>query len=150
MEPTKSSLKIRAFELPDEAAVMELWQQCKLTRPWNDPKKDIQRKLTVQPHLFLVGILEQQVVSSIMAGYEGHRGWINYLAVAPEYQRQGIGRAMMVAVEQLLHDTGCPKINIQVRSSNQDVLQFYKTLGYLPDEAICLGKRLEVDSQTSQ
>lgn len=150
MKPTKPSLKIRVFELSDEAAVIELWQQCKLTRPWNDPKKDIQRKLCVQPHLFLVGLLEQQLVSSVMAGYEGHRGWINYLAVAPECQRQGIGRAMMAAAEQLLRDTGCPKINIQVRSSNQDVLQFYKTLGYLSDEAICLGKRLEVDSQTSQ
>jgi ribosomal protein S18 acetylase RimI-like enzyme len=145
MEPTKSLLKIRAFELSDEAAVIELWQQCKLTRPWNDPKKDIQRKLNVQSHLFLVGVLEQQLVSSVMAGYEGHRGWINYLAVAPEYQRQGIGRVMMAEVEQLLRNTGCPKINIQVRSSNQDVLQFYQALGYLPDEAICLGKRLEPD-----
>jgi ribosomal protein S18 acetylase RimI-like enzyme len=145
MEPTKPSLKIRAFAPSDEAAVIELWKRCKLTRPWNDPKKDIQRKLRVQPHLFLVGFLEQQLVSSVMAGYEGHRGWINYLAVAPEYQRRGLGRVMMAAVEQLLRDTDCPKINIQVRSSNQDVLQFYQALGYLPDEAICLGKRLESD-----
>jgi ribosomal protein S18 acetylase RimI-like enzyme len=146
MKPTLSELKIRVFERSDELAVIELWQRCNLTRPWNNPKKDILRKLQVQPDLFLVGFLEQELVSTIMAGYEGHRGWVNYLAVAPEHQRQGIGQTMMTAVEELLRESGCPKINIQVRSGNQEALEFYQALGYLPDEAICLGKRLEVDN----
>ncbi len=138
--------KIRSFNDSDESAVISLWQQCNLTRPWNNPYKDIQRKLQVQPHSFLVGVVDEKVVATIMAGYEGHRGWINYLAVAPEYQRQGIGRAMMAEAERRLQDAGCPKINLQVRSTNHDVIQFYRALGYTIDEVISLGKRLESDN----
>jgi ribosomal protein S18 acetylase RimI-like enzyme len=139
-------LKIRAFEDADESAAIELWQRCNLTRPWNDPKKDIQRKLRVQPHLFLVGTIGQELIATVMAGYEGHRGWINYLAVAPEYQRQGIGQLMMAEAERLLRDAGCPKINLLVRSTNPDAIEFYEALGYTVDEVISLGKRLESDN----
>ncbi len=139
-------LEIRVFADADELAVIELWQRCHLTRPWNNPSKDIQRKLAVQPYLFLVGIIESELVATVMAGYEGHRGWINYLAVAPEYQRRGIGQAMMTEAERLLRDAGCPKINLQVRSTNQDAIQFYRGLGYAIDEVISLGKRLESDN----
>jgi ribosomal protein S18 acetylase RimI-like enzyme len=146
-------MKIRPFQLADQAAVIELWQRCGLTRPWNDPHKDIQRKLRIQPELFLVGVveqesgqqLEQKLVATVMAGYEGHRGWINYLAVAPEYQQQGLGQAMMAEVERQLQAINCPKINIQVRSGNQAVIAFYQRLGYAVDDVISLGKRLESD-----
>lgn len=138
-------LKIRPFQPGDEAAVIDLWQRCNLLRPWNDPHKDIQRKLSIQPELFLVGLYEQQLVATIMAGYEGHRGWINYLAVAPEQQQRGIGRVMMDAAETRLHTLGCPKINLMVRSSNAAVLAFYEQLGYKQDEVVCLGKRLVED-----
>ncbi|MBW4690904.1 MAG: GNAT family acetyltransferase [Lyngbya sp. HA4199-MV5] len=141
-------LEIRAFADTDELAVVELWQRCDVTRPWNDPRKDIRRKLTMQPHLFLVGVVGQELVSSVMAGYEGHRGWINYLAVLPEYQRRGIGQAMMIEAERLLREAGCPKINVQVRSTNQAVIQFYRGLGYTIDDVISLGKRLEVDIES--
>jgi len=106
-----ANIEIRTFELTDESAVIALWMRCGLTRPWNDPKKDIERKLCVQRHLFLVGTIGQELIATVMAGYEGHRGWINYLAVAPQYQRQGIGRLMMLEAEQLLVEAGCPKIN---------------------------------------
>lgn len=145
MTHSNLSLKIRAFEHSDEPAVIALWQQCKLTRSWNDPQKDIQRKLCVQPHLFLVGVIKQELVSTVMAGYEGHRGWINYLAVAPEFRHQGIGQAMMTEVERLLREAGCPKINLQVRSTNENAIQFYRALGYSVDEVVSLGKRLESD-----
>jgi ribosomal protein S18 acetylase RimI-like enzyme len=108
-------MEIRPFELADESAVIALWEQCGLIRPWNDPKKDIDRKLCVQPHLFLVGLIEQELVATVMAGYEGHRGWINYLAVAPSYQRTGLGRTMMAQVEQQLREVGCQKINLLVQ-----------------------------------
>ena len=86
-------MHIRPFEASDEEAVVALWQRCGLTRPWNDPRKDIRRKLRVRPDLFLVGVLDGEIVATAMAGYEGHRGWISYLGVVPEQRRKGFGRA---------------------------------------------------------
>jgi ribosomal protein S18 acetylase RimI-like enzyme len=138
-------MHIRPFQPADEATVIALWQECGLVRPWNDPYKDIQRKLAVRPELFLVGVLEDRVVACVMAGYEGHRGWLNYLAVAPEHQRRGLARAMVTEAERLLRAAGCPKINLQVRTSNTGVIEFYRRLGYAVDEVVSLGKRLEKD-----
>jgi len=120
-----------------------------LVRPWNDPRKDIRRKLDVRPDLFLVGLLDGQVVACVMAGFEGHRGWLNYLAVAPEHQRQGRARAMVAEAERLLRAAGCPKINLQVRTSNQGVIDFYRRLGYSVDEVVSMGKRLEHDEKAA-
>jgi ribosomal protein S18 acetylase RimI-like enzyme len=106
-------LRIRPFVATDTEAVVALWQQCGLTRPWNDPHKDIARKLAVQPELFLVGTVEDRIVASVMAGYEGQRG--------------------------------CPKLNLLVRGTNDDVIAFYRALGYATDDAIPLGKRLIAD-----
>ncbi len=139
-------MHIRSFRAGDEAAVIGLWEACGLTRPWNDPRKDIARKLTVQPELFLVGEAGGAVVASVMAGYEGHRGWVNYLAVAPEHRRKGWGKALMQEVEKALAARGCPKINMQVRNSNTEAIAFYRRLGYVPDEAVALGKRLIPDA----
>lgn len=136
---------IREFRKGDEDAVVALWQACGLTRPWNDPRKDIARKLTVQPELFLVGELDGKVAATLMAGYEGHRGWVNYLAVAPEHRRRGFARVLMQEAEERLLALGCPKVNVQVRDSNQEALGFYKSIGYLQDEAVSLGKRLIAD-----
>jgi ribosomal protein S18 acetylase RimI-like enzyme len=138
-------MQIRPFELSDQSAVIALWQHCGLLRPWNDPQKDIARKLQVRPDLFLVGLIDAQIVATAMGGYEGHRGWINYLAVSPDRQRQGLGRAIMDAAEQRLRACGCPKINLQVRTSNQQVIDFYRSLGYQVDDVVSLGKRLESD-----
>lgn len=136
---------IRQFVLEDEEGVVGLWERCELTRPWNDPRKDIRRKLSVQPDLFLVGDINGEIVATVMAGYEGHRGWINYLAVDPEHQRQGLGRKMMAEAERRLHAAGCPKINLQVRATNEAVIAFYRRLGYGVDEVVSMGKRLEHD-----
>ena len=138
-------MRIRAFQLADETAVVALWERCGLTRTWNDPRKDIARKLAVQPELFLVAEADGAVVATVMAGYEGHRGWVNYLAVAPEHRGQGLGRALMQRVEESLKDRGCPKLNVQVRTANAEALQFYRRLGYAQDEAVALGKRLIPD-----
>ena len=118
---------------------------CGLVVPWNIPHKDIQRKLKMQSEMFLVGCLDGVVIASVMAGYEGHRGWINYLAVHPQYQRFGIGRQMMDAAESRLRAAGCPKINLQVRTKNQGVIEFYKRIGFKIDDVVGLGKRLEPD-----
>ena len=138
-------MNIRPFRPSDASSVIRLWQRCELLRPWNDPHEDIQRKLRVQPELFLVGVLGEELVATAMAGYEGHRGWVNYLAVSPERRREGLGCAMMCEVERLLAKAGCPKVNVQVRSTNPAAIGFYRRLGYRVDEVVGLGKRLEHD-----
>jgi len=139
-------MELRPYADADEYAVVELWRRCELTRPWNDPHRDIQRKLTTQPELFLVGEFEDSIVATIMAGFDGHRGWVNYLAVAPEHRARGYGRLLMRHIEERLTAKGCPKLNIQVRASNKDVLEFYRKIGYTVDEAVSLGKRLIPDA----
>jgi len=139
-------LEIRPFcHNREEEAVVALWQACGLTRPHNDPGRDIRRKLLVQGELFLVGVLDRQLVATVMAGYDGHRGWLNDLAVHPDHRRRGHGRAMVAEAEKRLRTLGCPKINLQVRDDNRQALEFYGRLGFLPDRVVCLGKRLVVD-----
>lgn len=138
-------MKIRPYTPADETAVIDLWQRCELTRPWNDPRKDIERKLTVQPELFFVGERDGTVLATAMAGFDGHRGWINYLAVSPDVQKQGLGRQLMSHVEQTLTAMGCPKLNLQVRAGNAQALAFYQAIGYGQDELVSMGKRLISD-----
>jgi ribosomal protein S18 acetylase RimI-like enzyme len=140
-------MEIRPFHLSDESAVVELWQKCELVRPVNDPARDIRRKLSVNPELFLVGTLDGKIIASVMAGYEGHRGWINYLAVHPEHRLKGYGRQILAEAEKRLRILGCPKINLQVRAANRAVLEFYQRIGYRLDDVVSLGKRLEHDEQ---
>lgn len=141
---------IRPFQPADADAVVQLWHDCQLTRPWNDPYKDIARKLTVQPEMFLVGTVGNDVVAAVMAGYDGHRGWVNYLAVAPACQRRGYAGALMQEVEHRLMAMGCPKINLMVRSGNAAVVAFYKKLAFQQDEVVSLGKRLIPDIESPQ
>ena len=144
MDPTL--LMLRPYQAADEAAVIALWHACELTRPWNDPHQDIARKLTVQPDGFMLGCVAGEVVASAMFGFDGHRGWVNYLAVSPPHQRRGYARALMVAGEQWLTSVGCPKINLQIRSGNSAVIAFYQRLGYAADGVISMGKRLISDT----
>lgn len=138
-------MQIRAYQPADESAVIDLWKRCGLVVPHNDPHADIRRKLAVAPELFLVGTLDSQIVATVMAGYEGHRGWINYLAVAPDHQKTGYGRQIMAHAEALLRERGCPKINLQVRTTNQEVIEFYQRIGFSLDPVVSLGKRLVKD-----
>jgi ribosomal protein S18 acetylase RimI-like enzyme len=138
--------EIRPFQPNDEAAVVQLWKDCNLVVPWNDPLRDIRRKLQVQPELFLVGFVSGELAATVMAGYEGHRGWLNYLAVAPRFRRQGIGRKMAAEAEARLRQMGCPKINIQIRASNTGVIEFYRRIGFKTDNVVSMGKRLEADA----
>ena len=138
-------MQIRPFDELDEEAVIGLWSRCGLLRSWNDPHKDIERKRGVQRELFLVGTIDGVVVAAAMAGYDGHRGWINYLAVDPARRRLGLGRALMNEVERLLHARGCPKINLQIRHDNLEARAFYERIGFSADAVVSLGKRLEPD-----
>ncbi len=138
-------MNIRIFDVKDEDQVIALWKECNLVVPWNDAKKDIERKLKVNPELFLVGISKDKIVASIMGGYEGHRGWVNYLAVSLSHRKKGLGRQLMDAVEVKLREIGCPKINLQVRDTNLEAIEFYKAIGYKMDHVVGMGKRLESD-----
>ena len=140
-----TALHVRAFQPGDAPAVVALWEACGLVVPHNNPRRDIERKLRVNPEWFLVGDLGGRIVASCMAGYEGHRGWINYLAVAPEHQRRGYARQIMAEAERLLRQAGCPKINLQVRAENREALAFYERLAFTRDAVVTLGKRLERD-----
>lgn len=138
-------MKIRPYQTSDEKKVIQLWIDCKLVAPQNNPIRDIQRKLRVNPEWFLVGELDKNIIASCMAGYEGHRGWINYLAVAPSFQKKGYADEIMQRAEKLLSDAGCPKVNLQVRASNSAVIAFYKSIGYTVEERISMAKRLKLD-----
>jgi ribosomal protein S18 acetylase RimI-like enzyme len=138
-------LNIRPFKTSDTEAVVSLWQACGLIRSWNNPHLDIARKLAVNPEWFVVGEIERELIASAMFGYEGHRGWVNYLAVAPDYQRCGYAKKLMRFGEEILLNVGCPKLNLQVRDTNEQALGFYEALGYKVDASISLGKRLIPD-----
>lgn len=138
-------MKIRKFSERDRSEVKALWNTCGLTRPWNDPDKDIDRKMSFQPDLFFVCEVDNVVVGSAMAGYDGHRGSLFYLAVLPSLQGESYGQQLMSHAEQALQSLGCPKLNIVVRSSNDVVLGFYNKLSYSTDDVVSLGKRLIID-----
>lgn len=138
-------MQVRPFLDSDEAAVIALWEAAGLTRSWNDPRKDIARKRSVQREWFLVGTEDGAVMASIMIGYDGHRGWINYLAVAPAHRNRGHARALMREAERLLAAAGCPKVNLQIRTSNAAVIEFYKAIGYVQDDVVSFGHRLIAD-----
>ena len=140
-----TTLQIRPYRSDDEDAIVGLWVACQLVAPQNNPQRDIARKLGVNPEWFLVGELDGRIVATCMVGYEGHRGWINYLAVAPEYQRRGVARQIMEEAERLLRQAGCPKINLQVRTANAQVIEFYKNIGFKIDDVFSMSKRLETD-----
>jgi len=124
-------------------AVVDLWRRCDLVVPQNDPIEDIQRKIEFQPELFFVALLNGKVIGSVMAGYEGHRGWLNYLAVLPEHQRHGYGRRLVEKTVDELKELGCLKVNLQVRKSNISAVKFYENIGFKDDDVVSLGKRLK-------
>jgi ribosomal protein S18 acetylase RimI-like enzyme len=139
--------EIRSFEEADRAAVVTLWEICELVRPWHNPDLDIDRKLAHSGDMLYVGCRGASIVATVMAGYDGHRGWINYLGVSPFERGTGVGAAMMLHAQSALRELGCPKINLQVRSSNLDAVEFYRTMGYAVDDVISMSVRLVDDSQ---
>jgi ribosomal protein S18 acetylase RimI-like enzyme len=138
------AFEIRPFREADESHVVSLWQRVfDADPPWNDPVTVIHRKLKIQRDLFLVGELGSRIVATVMAGYDGFRGWVYHLAVVPEERRRGFARAMMAEAESTLRELGCTKINLQIRESNSGAIDFYKSLGYEIEERVSMGKLLE-------
>jgi ribosomal protein S18 acetylase RimI-like enzyme len=136
-------VKIRLYRESDEEAVSEIWNDAfSIEAPHHQPKASIQRKLAVDPDLFFVATVDSSVVGTVMGGYDGHRGWIYALAVRPEHRHRGIGRALMARVEEELIKRDCPKVNLQVLTSNSVVIDFYERIGYQVEERISMGKKL--------
>jgi len=129
----------------DAAAVVALWRACGLTRPWNDPEADFALALDTPTSTVLVA-RGDAIDGSIMVGFDGHRGWVYYLAVAPDRRRAGLGRALMAAAEDWLRDCGAPKIQLMVREDNAAALDFYQSLGLERQKVVTLGRFLERDA----
>ena len=127
----------------DVAAVIALWQACGLTRPWNDPASDIALARRGENSTVLVGRLGSHVVATAMVGHDGHRGWVNYVAVDPDQQSKGFGRAIMKATEEWLRQTGIAKLQLMVRPDNKKVQAFYESLDYDEQERIIYAKWLD-------
>ncbi|MFV0422072.1 GNAT family acetyltransferase [Oleidesulfovibrio sp.] len=136
---------VRPFRPEDSDALIALWKECGLTVPWNDPYKDLVRKLSEAPQEILIAEKDSIMAGAVMYGYDGHRGSVNYLCVAPHFRQSGLGRLLMQHVEKRLTERGCPKINICVRKDNIAISGFYAAQGYQEDNVIVLGKRLTHD-----
>ena len=136
---------IRQFVPNDTNRVIFIWEQCDLVRNWNNPNFDIQRKLNFQKELFFVGLFNDEIIETAMFGYDGHRGWLNYFAVLPNFQKRGFGRQLMTYGEMALIERGCPKLNLQIRNDNTKAINFYQKVGYKEDAAVSFGKRLIED-----
>ena len=139
-------MEIRVFVEADTDAVIDLWQLADLTHPNNDPFLDIQRKMNDSPWGFLIAMDGRTIIGSIMVGYDGHRGWINYLACHPNHRRRGVAKSLMNEAKNLLLERGCPKINLQVRSGKESAVKFYESIGYSDDNVISFGLRLIPDN----
>lgn len=137
------ALTIRPYQDHDESGVVALWRAAFASTPArNEPLSVIRRKREVQPDLFLVGEVEGDVVATVIAGYDGHRGWVYHVAVAANVRRHGYGRAVMAAAEAQLRALGCAKLNLQINRSNAEVVAFYEALGYAVEDRISMGKPL--------
>ena len=138
------SFEIVQYDSKYQRALVDLWKKCDLVVPSNDPVEDIKKKLEFQPQLFFVALLDGRLVGSVMVGYEGHRGWLNYMAVLPSFQKRGYGKKLVNKAIVELRKIGCLKLNLQVRKSNASVIKFYKHLGFEEEERISLGMRISI------
>ena len=144
-QKSPSNFAIRQFVPNDTNRVIFIWEQCDLVRNWNNPNFDIQRKLNFQKELFFVGLFNDEIIATAMFGYDGHRGWLNYFAVLPNFQKRGFGKQLMTFGEMALIEKGCPKLNLQIRNDNTKAINFYQKVGYKEDAAVSFGKRLIED-----
>ncbi len=138
-------LEIRVYRPTDKANVIGLWQDCGLIVPWNNPEADIARKVKDSPELFFVAELSDELISTCMAGFDGHRGWIYFLAVKIQYRQRGIATKMVIHAESALLAVGCPKLELMVRESNNEVMSFYQKNAYQKEPVVVLSKRLMED-----
>lgn len=134
---------IRMATLNDIQQIIQIWEECKLTRPWNNPSDDIKNALETPTSTILLLCNENQIIGTVMVGYDGHRGWIYYLAVRMEYQKKGYGKRLVKEAEHWLKSKNVPKVNLMIRNTNEAVKGFYESIGYKDDEVITMAKWLQ-------
>ncbi len=134
---------IRPIREGEDEAVIALWTACGLTRPWNDPVADLNLAKSGATSAVLVAADDAGIGGTIMVGFDGHRGWVYYLAVDPGRRRTGLGRSLMAAAQDWLMVRGAPKLQLMVRSDNEAAVGFYQRLGLERQEVIVLGRRLD-------
>jgi ribosomal protein S18 acetylase RimI-like enzyme len=133
---------VRQARLEDTKAIIAIWDECKLTRPWNNPNDDIKNALSTNTSTILLLQLSNEVIGTVMVGYDGHRGWIYYLAVRAEFQKNGYGKILVQEAENWLKKQNVPKVNLMIRNANEAVKEFYHACGYKDDEVITMSKWL--------
>lgn len=142
-EASGMALHVRDYRKSDRKALIALWEACGLTRPWNEPGADIDRAVAARESTILIGVLNKELISSVMAGYDGHRGWVYYLAVASGFQKRGYAREMMAEAGLWLAARGAVKIQLMVRDENQDAARLYEALGFERQAVAVYGKWLK-------
>ncbi len=137
------NISIRFCTLNDKPAVITLWTTVfQPDKPHNDPVVSFIKKINQADDLFFVAEYKKILVGTIMAGYDGHRGWIYSLAVDPHYRRKGIGTQLMIKAITTLQNKGCVKVNLQITGDNQDLVTFYNSIGFSVEDRISMGKNL--------
>jgi ribosomal protein S18 acetylase RimI-like enzyme len=136
-------MKIEVLPESMHEEAVSLWHVSGVARPWNDPVADLRRAMTGSASTVLACTDRSQLLGTAMVGYDGHRGWVYYVAVAPSHRKQGVGRKLMEACEEWARDRGAPKIQVMIRRTNTNVLGFYKQLGYTDDEVSVLSRKLD-------
>ncbi|MCD6322722.1 MAG: GNAT family acetyltransferase [Clostridiales bacterium] len=137
---------IRQFKTDEKNDVIQLWYECGLLHPPNDPVDEIKVKTNFQPELFLVGEIDDKIMATIMLGFEGRRGWINYLCILPRYQGMGYGSELVQHGMEVLRNLGAPKINLLIRPTNTKVKAFYKKLGFEIEDAVLMSHRFKKEN----
>ena len=138
-----AALAITPLREGDADAVAALWERCGLTRPWNDPRADIALAMRGPNSTVLVGRQADAIVATVMVGHDGHRGWVYYVAVDPDAQRGGLGRAIMAAAEDWLKAHGIAKAELLIRAENDKVQRFYEAIGYTVEPRIVMSRWLD-------
>jgi ribosomal protein S18 acetylase RimI-like enzyme len=129
-------MEIRALDATHRSAAIELWDRAGLTRPWNPPGEDFDRAVDGPTSAVLGGLDGTDLVATAMVGHDGHRGWVYYLAVAPDRQHSGFGRDLVHGAEEWLRQAGVPKLQLMVRSTNAAALGFYDALGFATEAVV--------------
>ncbi len=138
-----AEVAIRSFREADRRQLVQLWSAVfPDDPPRNAPDRMIDGALAVRPESLLVAELDGAVVGAVIAGFDGVRGWIYHLAVAPAHRRRGIATRLLRGAEAVLGARGCSKINLQVRATNESVVAFYRALGYQIEERLSMGRAL--------
>lgn len=133
---------IRKYQDQDKQALISLWETVfPNAATHNQPARVIEEKLAVDDLIFIAEEGEV-ILGACQAGYDGHRGWLYGVAVAPQQRRRGIGSRLVETALDALRQRGCGKVNLQIRAGNTGVAEFYRSLGFEVEDRLSMGRHL--------